>query len=116
MTMGMRVREMLLRTDDRDSPAAPRSNGVAAAAPARAVAARQARLRLATDVVMLLLAGTIESLSASAASVSTEPTLAHCFGAVVLALLALRGRYRAVISRASWTTPGPSSASPPSRR
>jgi exopolysaccharide biosynthesis polyprenyl glycosylphosphotransferase len=98
MTMGMRVRQMLLRTDDRESAASPPTG---AEAPRRhaSVAERQARLRLATDVLMLLLAGTIETLSASAASISTSPGWRIAYGAVVLALLAVRGRYRSVIGQ-----------------
>ena len=97
MTMGMRVRDMLLRTDDRES-AATLSAGAEAPRPHASVAVRQARLRLLTDVVMLLLAGSIEALSAPAAHVSGKPGWRIAYGLMVLALLALRGRYRAVIA------------------
>jgi exopolysaccharide biosynthesis polyprenyl glycosylphosphotransferase len=96
--MGMRVRQMLLRTEDRGSSATAPA-GTDAPRRRASTAVRLARLRLATDVVMLLLAGTIENLSASAADVSTSPGWRIGFGAMVLALLAVRGRYRAVISQ-----------------
>jgi exopolysaccharide biosynthesis polyprenyl glycosylphosphotransferase len=96
MSMGMRMKEMLLRSPDH---AGERRDGLASEPERRraSTATRQARLRLATDVVMLALAGTIETISASSADVSTSPGWRLAFAGLVLALLALRGRYRAVI-------------------
>jgi exopolysaccharide biosynthesis polyprenyl glycosylphosphotransferase len=97
MSMGMRMKQMLLGSADRDvgrerrQPEAQRRRA--------STAVRQARLRLITDVIMLALAGVIETLSASAADVSTSPGWRVAFGGVVLVLLALRGRYRAVIGQ-----------------
>ena len=56
---------------------------------------RQARWRLATDALMLVLAGGFELLSAPAAGVSQEPGWRISFVALVLIALALRGAYRA---------------------
>ena len=96
--MGMRMKEMLLRSADH---AGERRDGRVAEPQRRraSTATRQARLRLATDVVMLALAGTIETLSASSADVSTSPGWRLAFAGLVLALLAVRGRYRAVIGQ-----------------
>jgi exopolysaccharide biosynthesis polyprenyl glycosylphosphotransferase len=95
--MGMRMKEMLLGTADRGV----QREGLGPDAPRRraSTAVRRARLRLGTDVAMLLLAGAIETLSASAADVSASPWWRIAFGGLVLALLALRGRYRAVIGQ-----------------
>jgi exopolysaccharide biosynthesis polyprenyl glycosylphosphotransferase len=94
--MGMRVKEMMLRSADHQGL---RGDDLRAESRGRKVptSTRQARLRLATDVVMLALAGAIETLSASAADVSVSPWWRLAFAGMVLALLALRGRYRAVI-------------------
>jgi exopolysaccharide biosynthesis polyprenyl glycosylphosphotransferase len=98
MSMGMRMKEMLLRSADH---AGERRDGRVAEPQRRraSTATRQARLRLATDVVMLALAGTIETISASAADVSTSPGWRLAFAGLVLALLAVRGRYRSVIGQ-----------------
>jgi exopolysaccharide biosynthesis polyprenyl glycosylphosphotransferase len=97
MSMGMRMKEMFLGTVDsgvrREVPGSDAQRRRAS------TAVRRARLRLATDVVMLLLAGGIETISASAANVSASPWWRFAFGALVLVLLALRGRYRAVIGQ-----------------
>jgi len=63
------------------------------------IAARLARWRLATDALMLLLAGAVETLSASAAGISDNPAWRLVFAAMVLAALALRGVYRAQVGR-----------------
>jgi exopolysaccharide biosynthesis polyprenyl glycosylphosphotransferase len=60
-------------------------------------AVRQARRRFATDAVLLLLAGAIETLSAPAAGVSGNPIWRLVFVALVLAALGLRGVYRAQV-------------------
>jgi exopolysaccharide biosynthesis polyprenyl glycosylphosphotransferase len=65
----------------------------------RSTASRLARRRLATDVVMLILAGAIEALSAPAADVNASPGWRLIFGALVLLLLGLRGEYRATLGQ-----------------
>ncbi len=60
---------------------------------------RQARWRLATDAVMLVLAGGFEILSAPAAGVSQEPGWRLTFIGLVLTALALRGAYRASVGQ-----------------
>jgi exopolysaccharide biosynthesis polyprenyl glycosylphosphotransferase len=98
MSMGMRMKEMLLRSADH---AVERRDGLVSEPQRRraSTATRRARLRLATDVAMLVLAGAIETLSASTADVSTSPGWRLAFGVLVLALLGLRGRYRAVVGQ-----------------
>jgi exopolysaccharide biosynthesis polyprenyl glycosylphosphotransferase len=60
---------------------------------------RQARWRLATDALMLALAGGFEILSAPAAGVSQEPGWRISFVALVLIALTLRGAYRASVGQ-----------------
>ena len=96
--MGIRVREMLLRSGDRN----PVRDGAFTAEARRHRApttVRVARLRLATDVAMLALAGTGEALLAPAADISSSPWWRVAFSGIVLTLMALRGRYRAVIGQ-----------------
>jgi exopolysaccharide biosynthesis polyprenyl glycosylphosphotransferase len=68
-------------------------------APRRRAAVRMARWRFVTDALMLAIAGTVETLSASAAEVGDNPSWRIAFAALVLALLALRGLYRATIGQ-----------------
>jgi exopolysaccharide biosynthesis polyprenyl glycosylphosphotransferase len=75
------------------------STAEATPARGRSTASRLARRRFATDVVMLLLAGTIEALSAPAAGVDGSPGWRLIFGALVLLLLGLRGEYRATLGQ-----------------
>jgi exopolysaccharide biosynthesis polyprenyl glycosylphosphotransferase len=77
--------------------ATPRPEG--ARLPRAFTAVRLARWRLATDVAMLLLAGGIELLVAPSADVSQDPWWRGMFVLIVLALLALRGSYRATIGQ-----------------
>ncbi len=67
--------------------------------PRTRTAVRQARLRLAADVAMLILAGTFERLLAPEAGVGAELGWRIAFGATVLALLFARGRYRATVGQ-----------------
>jgi exopolysaccharide biosynthesis polyprenyl glycosylphosphotransferase len=60
---------------------------------------RLARWRLATDTAMLLLAGGIEVVLAPAADVDQAPGWRIAFILIVLALLGLRGSYRATIGQ-----------------
>jgi len=57
-----------------------------------------ARWRLLTDALMLTLAATVETLSASAAEIGDNASWRIVFAVLVLALLALRGLYRATIT------------------
>jgi exopolysaccharide biosynthesis polyprenyl glycosylphosphotransferase len=68
-------------------------------APRRRAAVRMAHWRLVTDALMLALAATVETLSASAAEIGDNPSWRIVFAALVLALLALRGLYRATTGR-----------------
>jgi exopolysaccharide biosynthesis polyprenyl glycosylphosphotransferase len=68
-------------------------------APRRRAAVRMARWRLLTDALMLALAATVETLSASAADIGDDLTWRIVFAVLVLALLALRGLYRATSTR-----------------
>jgi exopolysaccharide biosynthesis polyprenyl glycosylphosphotransferase len=68
-------------------------------APRKSHAVRAARWRLATDALMLVLAGAVETLSASAADVSQNPGWRLGFVALVIAALGLGGVYRANIGR-----------------
>jgi exopolysaccharide biosynthesis polyprenyl glycosylphosphotransferase len=61
------------------------------------LAVRLARWRLATDAAMLLLAGAVETVLAPEAEVSQEPGWRLGFIALAIALLGLRGSYRATI-------------------
>jgi exopolysaccharide biosynthesis polyprenyl glycosylphosphotransferase len=63
------------------------------ATPHRAIV-RLAHWRLVTDVLMLTLAGVVETLSAPEAEISDNPAWRIAFAVLVLALLGLRGRYR----------------------
>jgi exopolysaccharide biosynthesis polyprenyl glycosylphosphotransferase len=58
-----------------------------------------ARWRFGTDVLMLVLAGAVETLSAPSADISTGPAWRLAFAGLVLALLALRGLYRATTAQ-----------------
>jgi exopolysaccharide biosynthesis polyprenyl glycosylphosphotransferase len=84
-------------------PASTRTAGPVAAEAVEArrtsAAVRLARWRLATDVLMLVIAGTVEALSASAADVSDSPGWRLAFIALVLAALGLRGVYRARVGQ-----------------
>ena len=94
--MGMRMRQLLLRSPARDDAQAS-VGGRDRLTPEHRVptGVRLARWRLITDVLTLLLAGTVETLSAPAADVSTDPGWRIAFAALVLVLLASRGLYRA---------------------
>ena len=95
MPMDMRMKALLhplVRTPDTSSR--DRAPAGAENAPHMRVAVRRARWRLATDALMLALAGSMETLSASAAGVSANPSWRVVFAIFVLALLALRGLYR----------------------
>ena len=60
---------------------------------------RAARRRVATDALMLVLAGAVETLSAPAADISQSPGWRLGFIALVLAALGLRGVYRANVGQ-----------------
>jgi exopolysaccharide biosynthesis polyprenyl glycosylphosphotransferase len=90
---------MLLRSPVRGSQARSRRAVDEVHAHRTPTAVRQARLRLGTDVAMLVLAGTVETLSASAAGISTALGWRIAFAVAVLALMFLRGRYRAVVGQ-----------------
>jgi len=62
------------------------------------VRVRRASWRLASDVLLLLLAGTIETLLAPAAGLDRELGWGITFGLLVVVLLALRGAYRGTTS------------------
>jgi len=62
-------------------------------------AVREARWRLITDIVMLALAGAVETLSAPSAGIDTAPGWRIGFAVAVLLLMFGRGRYRAVVSQ-----------------
>jgi exopolysaccharide biosynthesis polyprenyl glycosylphosphotransferase len=68
-------------------------------APRQSTAVRVARWRVATDALMLVLAGAVETLSAPAADISQSPGWRLGFVALVLAALGLRGVYRANVGR-----------------
>ena len=97
--MGMRMRQILLRSPVSGTQARSRADAPASRPYRAPTAVRQARLRLATDVATLLLAGAVEALSASRAGVSTALGWRVGFGVAVLALMAVRGRYRAVVGQ-----------------
>jgi exopolysaccharide biosynthesis polyprenyl glycosylphosphotransferase len=80
-------------------PGAASVGGVRAGTLRARTAVRLARWRLAVDVAMLLLAGTVEILVAPDAHVSQTPGWRLAFIALVPILLALRGSYRATIGR-----------------
>jgi exopolysaccharide biosynthesis polyprenyl glycosylphosphotransferase len=84
-------------------PTSTRTAGPVAAEALKAqrssTALRQARWRFATDALLLLLAGAVETLSAPAADVSANPTWRLVFVALVLAALGLRGVYRANVGQ-----------------
>jgi exopolysaccharide biosynthesis polyprenyl glycosylphosphotransferase len=62
--------------------------------PRQRAVVRLAHWRLATDALMLTLAGVVETLSAPAAEIGDNPSWRIVFALLVLALLGLRGRYR----------------------
>jgi exopolysaccharide biosynthesis polyprenyl glycosylphosphotransferase len=66
--------------------------------PHLSTAVRLARWRLVVDASMLALAGVVETVSASDAGVSTNPSWRLAYVFLVLALLALRGTYRPATS------------------
>jgi exopolysaccharide biosynthesis polyprenyl glycosylphosphotransferase len=68
-------------------------------APSASTSVRQAQWRLATDALLLLLAGAFEALSAPAADLSQEPGWRITFLVLVLAALGLRGAYRAHVGQ-----------------
>jgi exopolysaccharide biosynthesis polyprenyl glycosylphosphotransferase len=68
-------------------------------APQQSTAVRVARRRVATDALMLVLAGVVETLSAPAAGISQSPGWRLGFVALVLAALGLRGVYRAKVGQ-----------------
>ena len=80
---------------------APRADHTAAERPVsrQSTAVRLARWRLATDTSMLVLAATVEALSAPAAEISSNPSWRAVFVGLVLSLLALRGLYRPATSQ-----------------
>jgi exopolysaccharide biosynthesis polyprenyl glycosylphosphotransferase len=82
------------RAERRDS-----ARGERLRAPRRRAAVRMARWRLLTDSLTLALAATVETLSASAAEIGDDPSWRIVFAVLVLALLALRGLYRATTNR-----------------
>jgi exopolysaccharide biosynthesis polyprenyl glycosylphosphotransferase len=55
---------------------------------------RLAHWRLVSDILMLTLAGVVETLSAPTAEIDNNPSWRIVFAVLVLALLGLRGRYR----------------------
>jgi exopolysaccharide biosynthesis polyprenyl glycosylphosphotransferase len=55
---------------------------------------RLAHWRLISDILMLTLAGVVETLSAPTAEIDNNPSWRIVFALLVLALLGLRGRYR----------------------
>jgi exopolysaccharide biosynthesis polyprenyl glycosylphosphotransferase len=65
----------------------------------QSTAVRVARRRVATDALMLVLAGVVETLSAPAAGISQSPGWRLGFVALVLAALGLRGVYRAKVGQ-----------------
>jgi exopolysaccharide biosynthesis polyprenyl glycosylphosphotransferase len=68
-------------------------------APRKSHVVHVARWRLATDALMLVLAGAVETLSAPAADVSQSPGWRLGFVTLVLAALGLRGVYRPNVGR-----------------
>ncbi len=84
-------------------PTSTRTAGPVAADAVKAqrssAAVRQAHWRLASDALLLLLAGAIEMLSAPAADVSGNPIWRAVFAALVLTALGLRGVYRAKVGQ-----------------
>jgi exopolysaccharide biosynthesis polyprenyl glycosylphosphotransferase len=85
------------------APTSTRTGGPVAAEAVEAhrssTAVRLARWRLAMDILMLGLAGAVETLSAPAADVSKSPGWRLAFAALVLAALGLRGVYRAKVGQ-----------------
>ena len=75
------------------------ARGETVRAPRRSTAVRAARWRVATDALMLMLAGAVETLSAPAADISQSPGWRLGFVALVLAALGLRGVYRANVGQ-----------------
>lgn len=82
-----------------DAPPRDRAEAGGPATPRLSVAARRARWQLATDALMLATAGSVEMLSAPSAGVSSSPGWRLVFALLVLALLALHGRYRPTMGR-----------------
>ena len=76
-----------------------RGAGAGATARRPRTAVRLARWRLAVDLAMLVLAGSVEILVAPNAHVSQAPGWRLLFIALVPLLLALRGSYRATVGR-----------------
>jgi exopolysaccharide biosynthesis polyprenyl glycosylphosphotransferase len=62
--------------------------------PGQRAIVRLAHWRLVSDILMLALAGTVETLSAPSAGISDNPSWRIAFALLVLTMLALRGRYR----------------------
>ncbi len=101
MPKEMKVKALLqplVRPPESTRAAGPVAPEAAEAQPA-STSVRQARWRLATDALMLLLAGAFEALSAPAADVSQELGWRIAFIALVLTALGLRGVYRAKVSQ-----------------
>jgi exopolysaccharide biosynthesis polyprenyl glycosylphosphotransferase len=75
------------RTADRrvsERPATPRQRAIV----------RLAHWRLISDILTLTLAGVVETLSAPAAEINSNPTWRIVFAVLVLVMMGVRGRYR----------------------
>jgi exopolysaccharide biosynthesis polyprenyl glycosylphosphotransferase len=99
MSIGMWMKQTLLgphaQTETADGAKARSDRPLAPRTP---TAVREARWRLSTDVLMLALAGAVETLSAPSADIDTAPGWRIGFAVAVLLLMFMRGRYRAVVS------------------
>jgi exopolysaccharide biosynthesis polyprenyl glycosylphosphotransferase len=76
------------------SETADRPLGERPATPRQRAIVRLAHWRLVSDVLMLTLAGVVETLSAPAAEISDNPSWRIVFAVLVLVMMGARGRYR----------------------
>src|SRR4051794_13459272 len=99
MSIGMWMKQTLLGPPAQTKVSRGAQARSGASMPRRTpTAVREARWRLITDVLMLALAGAVETLSAPSADIDTAVGWRIGFAVAVLLLMFGRGRYRAVVS------------------